>query len=166
MAAAPITTMGGSVVTLRDTEMFGVGATSKTPTALTFNPANDSVPRLKATSGTYQRFRIRYVNIAYVTASSAATAGSVTFGVAPGPAIDKVKTGADVLKLRPAQMVPVWKNATINLGNQIDSSRYMFVGDVTRDGVAFTLYYIHTCATADPGYFKISYEVELAYPHP
>lgn len=165
MTMAPVTTMGGTVITLRDTEMFGVGAKADTPNVLTFNPHNDSLPRMKATASTYQRFRIKYVNIAYVTASSAATDGSIAFGVAPGPALSVPKRG-DILKLRPAQMVPVWKSATINLGNQIDSSRYMFVGDTTRDGVAFTLYHAHSCATADPGYFKVSYEIELAYPHP
>nr|QTJ63717.1 hypothetical protein [Odonatan tombus-related virus] len=162
----PTTGAGGSTIIVRDTEMFAPG--KKTVfTTVTFNPGNDTAtPRLNAEAKKFQRFRIRYFNIAYVSASSAASTGSMTFGVAPGPAITTVKAATDIMKLRPAQVIPVWRAATINQGANIDSSRFMFSQNATVDGVAFTLYSCHTSTEDVPGYFKASYEVELAYPIP
>lgn len=128
-----------------------------------FNPANDKLPRLKAEAGKYARYKISYMNIAYISASSTNTTGAIKFGVAPGTVLANIDASS-ILKLRPAEMLPVWKNGSITLGNTIDTSRFMYCDDTSRDGVSFTLYV--NCATPDVGAIKISYRVELAYPHP
>lgn len=127
-----------------------------------FNPANEKLIRLKAEMGKYTRYKINYMNIAYISASSTATSGSIKFGVAPGTKLNM--TDAQLMQLRPAEMLPVWKNGSITLNSTIDTSRFMYCGDETRDGVSFTLY-VSTPA-ADVGAIKVSYRVEFAYPHP
>lgn len=153
------TTRGGSRIIVQDAELFNVEGGFKT---YSFNPAHANLPRLKAEASKYTRYKISFMNIAYISASSTATSGAVKFGIAPGTANANITDG-NIMSLRPAEMVPVWKNATINVAGNIDSSRYMFVGDTSVDGVSFTLY---VSGAKDVGAIKVSYRVELAFPKP
>lgn len=131
--------------------------------AYQFNPANDKLVRLSAEAGRYTRYKISFMNIAYISSSSTATNGAITFGIAPGTTNSAV-VAEKILQLRPAEMVPVWKNASISVAGNIDSSRYMFCGDATVDGVSFTLYV--NAPNGGEGAIKVSYRVELAFPKP
>lgn len=152
---------GGAVVVVRDTE-FLLQLDGKLQ-SYQLNPSSPEMVRLAAQEKAYSRYRIRYLNVAYKSLTSTATAGSVSVGVLVGPKSTLVASQNDIMKLRPSFSIPVWKNDTISVGSQIDSSRYMFCGDTTADGIACTIYVF---GTKDAGIVQVSYEVELAYPKP
>lgn len=157
---------GGSIVRMRDTEIVALSATTF---VLEFNPAVDAMPRLAAHEKMYTRYRYRYVNIAFKSTSGTATDGSIVIGIASGPALysttgDNKLDRDKILKMKPMIVVPAWKNDTIAVGAQIDASRWMFCGDTTRDGVAFTVY-VDTTATKI-GVLQISYDIEFDFPRP
>lgn len=158
-----ITTRSGEVVMVQGSEVLTVMGV-KTLQVFQFNPSAPSLVRLAAQEKMYARFRIVYFNITYKASSATNVAGRVTFGLHPGPKNDQVLKEEDVMKLRPFVMTPVWKSESIAVGKNIDSQKFMFCGDTTADGVAFTLYAITTADS--PGIIMVSYRVEFAYPHP
>lgn len=157
----PVGGAGSGMLVVQDTEMF-VPQANKLVT-IQFNPSSSEVPRLQRIEDMYERFRILYINIKFVPATSSYTTGSLYCGLNPGPANTAVKTSADIVKMRPSRCVAVWQPATIGVGQTIDSQRYMHCGDLTRDGIAFSFYYYFGNAEAS-GHFQVSYKVEFAYP--
>lgn len=156
-----ISTQSGATITVQDTEILG--ATTGALQKFSFNPAVEEMVRLKAHEKMYQRYRISYFNITYVSGSAMNVAGNVAMGIIPGPAMASVVTKDDIMKAQPHVYGPVWKTTTISLGRLIDSQRFMYCGDNSADGVSFTLYVF---GTKDAGMIKASYRVEFAYPHP
>lgn len=152
----------GSVLKIVDSEVLG--NVPNTLTAYEFNPGVDGTPRLKQFELVFERYRVLYFNIAYISGSAMNVAGQVEFGVLPGPKEDVVKTADDILRLRPSFFVPAWKSETITLSGLIDSSRFMHCGATGDTGVAFTLYAI--ASAQNLGKIKVSYAVEFAYPRP
>lgn len=151
----------GASITVRDTETFTI---KKGTTAYQFNPSPDDLVRLKAFEKMYDRFRVSYVNVSFKSTSGTAVAGSVAIGVAAGPRIAEVKDRDSVMKLRPMFVVPAWKSDTLSLGKQVDSQKWMYCGDTTRDGVSFTLYVDSTDDSL--GVVQVSYLVEFDFPKP
>lgn len=159
-----VQTRSGSCIVVQDTEILAT--VKKGVTTKVFNPAPEELPRLAGHAMMYRRYRIMYMNISYKSGSGTSTAGNVAVGVSVGPAIDatKVTDSTAVLKLRPSFYVPAWKNASLTLGKDIDTARFMIVGDKGIDGVSFTLY---TAAAADDlGMIQVSYKVEFSHPVP
>lgn len=156
-----MSTPGGASVKYRDTEMFVLEAGIK---IYEFNPSISIMPRLAQQERMYQRYKINFMNITFKPATSAMTPGSVVFGIAPGKANANVKKPDDILKLRPARVIPIWKSATINVSGLIDSQRFMLCAADDNDSVAFTLYV--NGPTTPTGYFQVAYEVDFAYPVP
>lgn len=157
--SAGVNTQSGSNLVIRDTEMFPIEKGFKT---YSFNPSCDKLTRLALYEKMYQRYRIKYMNISYKSGAGTATAGNISVGICVGKKLDKV-TADNITALRPFFYVPAWKNDSLTLGKDVDTSRYMLCGDDTADGVSFTLY---TNATDSTGLMQISYEVEFMYPHP
>nr|QQP18789.1 hypothetical protein 2 [Soybean thrips tombus-like virus 4] len=161
---APIGTQGSGVVTVVDTEMFApIGFVTGVINVMQFNPGHSKLPRLNRQAGMYERYRVVYVTVKFVPAVATTTTGSLYFSICPGPSQTAVKTADDILKLRPSRCVAVWQSATINMGQAIDTQRYMVCGDTSVDGTAFTLYYQYG-NTAAGGHFQVSYKIEFAYP--
>lgn len=132
-----------------------------------FNPGVPGLARLNAIAAMYSRFRIRYMNIAWKPACSAASDGSIVLGIFMGKTdATKFTEAGKVLALKPSFQTPVWKPATLSTGGGIDSQRYMMSGVDDNDGVSFTLIAFGTAKVATQGVIQVSYEVELAYPHP
>lgn len=156
-----INTRGGSDIVVRDTEVLG--SVQKGVTSYQFNPAPDGLVRLKAHENMYNRYRIKYMNIAYKSGSGTATTGNVWVGVCGGP-VNKAITAGNVSKLRPSFFVPAWKNESLTLGKDIDSQRWMRCGNDSDDGVSFTLYV--ESAEVGLGVIQVSYEVEFQQPKP
>lgn len=161
--AGPISTPGGGTITVVDSETLTYN--SKKITVLTFNPASTALPRLSQYEKMYARYRILYMDIKYVPTTSAATTGSITFCVIPGPVNNTITTQDAILKCRPMRSVAIWQGATLPVSQTIDSQKFLYCGGSTEDGVAFVLY---VWGDADPalGYFNISYKVQFAYPKP
>lgn len=158
---AGISSPQGSEIVIRDTEV--IGQTTGALQIFQFNPSIDELPRLAAYEKMYQRYKIQYMNVAYISGSATNVTGNVALGIAPGPKRSDIKTSGDIMKLRPSFYVPAWKNDSISVGRLIDSSRFMFCGNNTEDGVSFTLYVF---GTKDIGMIQVSYGVRFAYPHP
>lgn len=155
-------TSSGSLIIVRDTEVLGA-VTGKLQT-YAMNPSPTEMPRLTAFSKMYARFRIKYMNVSYVSGSGTATTGNLSVGILAGVADKTVVDQSTIMKLRPSFFTPAWKSATISLGADIDLQRYMLCNDATADGVAFTLYIMSSVASI--GVIKVSYEVEFSQPRP
>lgn len=153
---------GSGNITVVDTEYFA--PESNKLVALVFNPSNDKLPRLNKFETMYTRYKINSVNIKFCPATSAMTAGSLYFGVLPGPANAQVTSPDTIIKIRPSRVTSVWQGASIGVGGSIDTARTMVCGDASVDGVAFTLYYHFGAATS--GQFQISYNITFSYPKP
>lgn len=156
-----ISTASGSTIVIKDTEILGSPTGSLQ--VFTFNPGPQELVRLKQFESMYNRYRIKYINIAFKSGSSISTSGNVAFGINVGTKLDGVKDQATIMKLRPFVYIPVWKSETLNVGTQIDSQKYMYCGLEDNDSVAFTLYVF---GTKDSGMLQVSYEIEFAYPKP
>lgn len=156
-----IPTRSGAVVIVRDTEI--INSITGSLQTYSFNPGNNSLPRLAAHAKMYHRYRIKYMNIAFKSGSGTATDGNVAVGVCVGTVLTQVKQQADVMKLKPSFYVPAWKNDSLTVGRDIDINRFMICGDNSLDGVAFTLYVL---GTANVGMLQVSYEVEFSHPNP
>lgn len=121
------------------------------------------MPRLAAHAKMYRRYRIRYMNITYTSASGTATTGKIALGTCVGPLLKDVDSVDKILKLRPNLALPAWKSGSISIGSDVDTSRYMLAGDTTADGIAFTLY---VQGDKGIGLIKVSYSVEFSQPRP
>jgi hypothetical protein len=144
-----------------DTEV--VGTIKATLTTYQFNPAG-GMARLTAMSKLYRRFRIVSFKFTYASGSGTATTGNLAMGILAGPPITEVKLASDILKLTPSVYVPAWKNATIAVGRNIDSQKWLYTNTADADGVAFTLYAIGSAA--DLGIIRATYNVQFSYPKP
>lgn len=156
-----ISTAGGEKLTVQGTEV--VGTLDGTLQKFQFNPAVDTMVRLKNYEKMYTRYRIIYFNISFKSGSSTNTAGNVTMGLHPGPSNANIKDATTILQLRPSQYLPIWQSTTMNVGGSIDSQRFMYCGKDTDDGIAFTLYVI---GLKGGGIIQASYKIEFAYPNP
>lgn len=152
----------GASVVLRDTEI--VGTLNKTMFIAEMNPGVDAMVRLKQHEAMYSRYKIRFMNISYKPLVGTANDSSVRLGIAVGPKLSNVTTADDIAKLRPNVIIPGWKAENISVGSMIDSSRFMFCGDTTRDGVSFTIYAIGSKDAI--GLIQCSYEVVFSFPRP
>ncbi|APG76429.1 hypothetical protein 2 [Sanxia tombus-like virus 6] len=157
------TTKEGSNLVVRDTEIISLGA-KNTLFTMQFKPSETTLPRLDKEGGAFNRYRIQYVNIAYISTSSAATAGSVSYGVLQGPTNANIATLNAIVKLRPMESHAVWKNSSLSLGSDIMSAKYLSTAATGEDAVAFTVYAWNTADS--PGYLQFSYRVEFAFPKP
>lgn len=166
---------GGSHVIFQDTEVLGTPTKTGLYT-LEFNPGScKNTPsgantleatRLNYEAAKYNRFRIRYVNIAYKGTTSTYTTGQATLGIMAGPSDSSVKTASDIQKLRPLWVGPVWKNGSISVGQDIQSQlSYLTSKAGDFDGVPFTIYFQQSNDSAC-GVLEISYLVEFSFPKP
>lgn len=155
-----VSTRGGAKILVRDTEV--ISAIPDGLSTYVFNPAPE-LPRLKRYEEMYGRYRIKYMNIAFKAGVGTATTGNVGMGILVGPKNVTV-TKDKISALRPYVFTPGWKSATMSIGADIDTARWMICGDDTIDGVAFTLYV--AAAGASLGVLQISYEVEFDQPKP
>lgn len=165
---------GGSSLLIRDTEILGSPA-SNVMYAVPFCPGAISdagttptlqASRLNAEALKYNKFRIKYVNIAYKAVCTTYQAGSFALGIMAGPEDATIKDESTILKTRPFFVGAVWKSQSLSVGANI-SSQLMYKtnkkGD--EDAVPFTIY-IHNSADRATGYIEISYLVELMFPKP
>lgn len=156
-----ISSPSGANLVIRDTEILGT--LSGQLQVFQFNPAVEQMPRLKQYENMFQRYRYKFVNIAYKSGSATNVAGNIAMGIAPGPRLTTVTDQSTIMKLKPAFYCPIWKNETLNVGKNIDSQKFMFCGNDSADGVSFTLYVL---GLKDGGMIQVSYEVEFAFPKP
>lgn len=152
--------MGGQTIRLRDAE-------TKAPVKATyvdikFSPGKTGLARLDGFGKMYQQYTIHSVSVAWVSQAATTQSGVVSFGIVPG--VGKYDTHDKIQKLRPMRSVALWKSESITLGRNIMQQPWMYCDqDTDKDGPAFTV-----CVLADEalGYIKVTYDVELRYPHP
>nr|QTJ63615.1 hypothetical protein [Hemipteran tombus-related virus] len=158
-----IAVSGGSVVVFQDTEVLSLSTKDK-PLTITFTPGNTTLPRLDYEAKKFLRYKILYVNISYITTSSMTGAGKVSFGVGAGDQEETFKTydHSKIVKLRPSHSVASWKNATINLGNNIMPTLTLLCSTDDANGIAFT--FVALSSVDNPGNFKFSYKIEFSFP--
>lgn len=153
-----------SNVVVNDTEVLG--STTGALQVFEFHPhSSTSAPRLAQFAKMYHRYRFLQVSIAYKSGSGTNVTGNVALGIAPGTAIDSIKTQDNIVKLRPSFYVPIWKNESITVGRTIDSQRTMLTKDSAgdNDSSSFTLY---VYGNKGGGMIQISYKIEFSYPIP
>lgn len=134
-----------------------------TLTVVQFTPGKTGLPILDTMGNRFTRFRVNYVNIAYLATDATTASSVITWGIAPGPKLPDIKTEADILVLRPFKKHATWKSENISVGKGIMPSQFLYTNDTTRDGVAFCLYYK---SGSDTGVLKISYSIQFDYPNP
>lgn len=152
--------MGGQTIRVRDAETRA--PTKATYLAIPFSPAKTGLVRLDGFGAMYQQYTIHSVSVAWVSQAATTQSGVVSFGVSPGVA--KYDTHDKIQKLRPMRSNALWKSESITLGKGIMQQTWMYCDNITdKDGAAFT---IHCLADEALGYLKVTYDVELRYPHP
>lgn len=163
---------GGSVATFTDAESVGVGNGGEV-TIVAFNPGSCQLPRLQYEAAKWTRFKINYINIAYVTTSSMTDSGSFYAGIVNGVAVKTDyaddKKYSKILAMRPSFAVPTWKNDTINLGTNIMPVRTMPVetdaAKLTIDNVPFSCVFASSKGADNKGIMKWSYSITFSHPH-
>lgn len=163
---------GGSTATFVDAECVGVGDNSSL-TVTAFNPGCCQLPRLQYEAAKWTRFRINYINIAFITTSSITDAGSVYVGIVNGVAKEADFPAATrydkVMALRPSFAVPTWKNDSLSLGNNIMPMRTMPVeltaASLSLDTVPFSCIKAVSDKGGNKGIMKWSYSITFSHPH-
>lgn len=128
-----------------------------------FTPGRTGLPILDSLGERFTRYRVNYVNIAYLATDATTASSVITWGIAPGQKLTEIDKEADILALRPFKKHATWKSENLSVGRAIMPSQYLYCGDTSRDGVAFCLYYY---SGSDTGVFKISYSIQFDYPNP
>lgn len=162
-AAQPSTSdgMGSQTIRLRDSETFSFEEAKFA--VLEFSPGVTQCSRLDKFGAMYQQYKIHSVSIAWCSEAATTNPGVVTFGIAAGKKMDVIKDADTIRTLRPFKSCPVWKSESLTVGASIMQQPWMYSQDnSSRDGPAFTLYFL---ATKKAGYFKVTYDVTLRYPH-
>lgn len=153
--------MGTQTIRVKDSEVFPFE--ENTFGVCIFTPGDTKLVRLDKFGQMYSQYKIHSVSIAWCSEASTTTEGIVTFGVMPGYQVSSIKNADTIRTLRPFKSGPVWKSESLTVGASLMQQPWMYCQDTkTRDGPAFCLYYI---ATKKAGYFKITYDVTLRYPH-
>lgn len=126
------------------------------------------LPRLYNHSKMYERYRFINLRVEYVPMSGMATEGSITITIQPGPKNVKITDAASAMKCQPCLTLPAWKAGSLRANARIDAQRFLHVGASGEDEVSFTIYAFSSLpkAGATIGHVKVSYSVELAFPHP
>lgn len=122
--------------------------------------------RLNYEAAKYNRFRLRYVNVAFKSTSSTMSAGSFALGILSGPTEKSVTSQSDILKLRPFSTGAIWKSTSISVGPNVQSQPYYKTNSAgDDDGAPFTLYFYASGDNADKaGVIEVSYLVEFSFP--
>lgn len=152
------------VVVVRDTEYLGV--IKKGLNTFEFNPGPEGLKRLSKQAAMYERYRIISVTVAYKPATSTYNTNVITIGILPGVLNSQVKTANDILAMKPAMQIPVWKGASLTLGRLIDSQRFMHCNTKDDGGMSFCLYTFGTEGADQTGSLVVTYHIEFAYPRP
>lgn len=165
--AAQLPTSGGRDsmgLRLRNTEIL---ATEGKFERLLFSPGITKLPLLDAQAKTFTRYELHSCSIAWKSTAATTDQGQVMFGIAPGNALDDVKSETDILRLRPFRVHAVWRSDNITVGKQIMSLDHMFCcTDATKADdfkVAFTVY---AKGVTGKGYWQITYDVTMSHPNP
>lgn len=137
--------------------------TANTLQVFQFTPGKTGLPILDANGDRFTRYRVNYVNIAYLAVDSTTASGVVTWGVAPGAKSNEIKDKATIMTLRPFKTHATWKSESVSVGRGIMPSTWLYCNDETRDGTAFCVYILSTNNT---GSFKITYSISLDFPNP
>lgn len=156
--------LGSQNIRLRDLEAFAI-ADDKKGKLMTwvFCPGKFGVTRLDNFGTMYSQYQIHSVSIAWKSEASTTTDGTVTYGIRPGPANQKITDKGTILKLRPFKSHAVWKSDSITVGRQVMQQPWLYCNGIADDNAAFTLYAV---ASNNSGYFQITYDLTLRYPHP
>lgn len=153
--------MNSQTIRVRDSEVFPFEE-NKFGTCV-FTPGDTKLTRLDKFGQMYSQYKIHSVSVAWCSEAATTSEGIVTFGIMPGYAVKSIKDADTIRTLRPFKSGPVWKSESITVGPSLMQQPWMYCQDTsTRDGPVFCLYYI---ATKKSGYFKITYDVTLRYPH-
>lgn len=153
--------MGAQTIRVRDSETFAFEENKFG--AMIFSPGGTGLSRLDKFGDMYSQYKLHSVSIAWCSEASTTSEGIVTFGIMPGYKVAAIKDADTIRTLRPFKSGPVWKSESITVGGNIMQQPWMYTDDVTtRDGPAFCMYYL---VTKKKGYFKITYDVTLKYPH-
>lgn len=171
-AMAGMSLNGGSTATFTDAEFVGMG-TGGVATVTAFNPGTCQLPRLQYEAAKWTRFKINYINIAYITTSSMTDSGSFYLGIVNGVAKADDYKGDDkynkVLAMRPSFAIPTWKNDSISLGSNIMPVRTMPVEttatNLSLDNVPFSCVQIGSKEANNKGSIKWSYSITFSHPH-
>lgn len=153
---------GGSFNIFQDAEIISISDTSNH--TIYFTPGKTGLTRLDYEAGKFGRYRILYVNIAYITTSSMTDTGKLSFGIANQLYDTSKYDHGDIVKLRPSHSIATWKNTSINLGPNIMPVQTLNVADESDAGTAFT--FVYKSSKANCGNFKISYKIEFSFPRP
>nr|QZZ63356.1 hypothetical protein [Leuven wasp-associated virus 4] len=170
-AMAGMSLSGGSVATFVDAECVGTTKGGEV-NVVSFNPGTCELPRLKYEAAKWTRFKINYINIAYITTSSITDSGSFYLGIVNGVAT-KEQFAADastkILAMRPSFAVPTWKNDSVSLGANIMPVKTMPVETdstkLTIDNVPFTCVETTSKGADNKGIVKWSYSITFSHPH-
>lgn len=152
---------GGQTIRLRDAETLPLEKSKYKN--IKFTPGKTGFARLDSFGKMYTQFTVHSVSVAWVSQASTMQAGVVSYGVSPGNSKD-FNTHALIQKLRPMRSVAIWKSESITLGRNVMQQPWMNCESADgEDGVAFS---IHALADEALGYLKVTYDIELRYPHP
>lgn len=152
---------GGQTIRLRDVETLPLEKAKYK--SIKFTPGATGLARLDGFGKMYTQFTVHSVSIAWVSQASTMQSGVVSYGITPGYTKD-FNTHALIQKLRPMRSVAIWKSESITVGRNVMQQPWMNCESADgEDGVAFT---VHSFADEALGYLKVSYDIELRYPHP
>lgn len=167
-------TAGASHLLVQDTEILGSPAAGQfytvpfCPGAISDAGSTPtlSASRLNAEAAKYNKFRLRYVNIAFKSTAATVQTGTIAVGIMAGKEDKSIKDETTILKTRPFFVGPAWKSQSLSVGANVQS-QLMFKTSTKGDddAVPFTIY-INNGADKTVGYIEVSYLVELHFPKP